>query len=372
MHDASTNRRTFLRSLGAAGLALPWLRTRRLRLARPEGEPLRILMLGGTGFLGPHVVQAALDRGHEVTLFNRGQTNPELFPELEKLRGDRDPEKGDGLDALLEGEWDGVVDTSAYVPRIAAASAELLAERVAHYAFVSTLSVYEGLGAGDVDETSPVGTLGDPSTEQVDGTTYGPLKALCEQAVEAAMPGRVANVRPGLIVGPGDPTDRFTYWPARMEWGGEVLCPGEGDARVQYVDARDLAAFLVHTLEAKVAGVYNAVGPEEPLRMKTFLETCREVVGGDAELVWVEGGFLASQGVRPWSDMPMWLPGGGVASNERARAEGLGFRPLEETVRATLDWLHEEPEGRRVTLRAGISPEREDAVLSAWKGHTGR
>ena len=198
-----------------------------------------LLILGGTGFLGPHTVRAARSHGHKITLFNRGRTNPQLFPDLTHLRGDRDPKTGDGLQALTGRQWDAVIDTSGYVPRLVRASAELLAPNVKQYVFISTISVYADFTKIGIVETDPLGTLDDETVEKITAENQGPLKALCEQAAEAAMPGHVTNVRPGLIVGPGDPTDRFTYWPVRIEHGGEVLAPLPKDAPVQFIDVRD-------------------------------------------------------------------------------------------------------------------------------------
>jgi 2'-hydroxyisoflavone reductase len=340
----------------------------------PPKPPKRILILGGTGFLGPHVVDAARARGHTITLFNRGKTHPGLFPDVEKLHGDRDGH----LEALVGRGWDAVVDTSGYVPRIVRASAELLAPHVGHYIFVSTVSVYATEDKVGADETAPVGTIDDPTTEQVTDKSYGPLKALCEQAAEAAMPGRVANVRPGLIVGPGDPTGRFTHWPARMADGGDVLAPGDGTTPVQYIDGRDLGAWLVRIAEDRTVGVYNAFGPEQRATMRQALDACNHAAGDRAHLVWVDAAFLAAQNVSEWGDMPMWADakgenaGFGTRANQRAIAAGLTFRPTEQTARDTLAWLATLDEPQRTKYRSsGIARDRELAVLAAWKAKTG-
>jgi 2'-hydroxyisoflavone reductase len=326
----------------------------------------RILLLGGTVFLGPALVEAARARGHAVTLFNRGRTRPELFPDVEKLRGDRDG----GLDALRGRRWDAVVDTSGYVPRIVRASAELLAPGVGRYVFVSSISVYrEGVKAG-ADESAPLQQLADPRSEDV-RAHYGALKAASEHAAEAAMPGRVTVVRPGLIVGPDDPTDRFTYWPARLARGGEVLAPGDGRDPVQVIDVRDLAAWTILLVERGETGTYNAVGPAERLTMRAMLEGCRAATGSKATLAWIPKAFLAARGLEPWSHIPAWLPrdesGLAALSNARAVASGLRFRPVADTARDTLAWWKAQPEDRRAKLRAGPSPERERAVLAAWR-----
>ncbi len=330
--------------------------------------PLRLLILGGTKHLGPHVVDAALARGHTVTLFNRGKTNPLLYPDLEKLHGDRD---GD-LDALRDRRWDVVVDTSGYLPRHVKLSAELLAPSVGQYIFISSISVYPDAPEVGMDETYPVATMPDPTREEV-MEFYGPLKALCEQAAEAAMPGRVTNIRPGLIVGPLDTTGRFTHWPARMADGGEVLAPGDGTTPVQWIDGRDLGAWIVRCGEASVVGVYNALGPRGGAPVRDVLEACNRAAGGSATLTWVDEAFLEAQQVTPWGEMPMWIPakddyrGFGTYANARAEAAGLTFRSIEDTARDTLAWLAElEPDEAAKVRSSGITREREAAVLAAW------
>lgn len=331
---------------------------------------MHILILGGTIFLGRALVEAALERGHEITLFNRGQTNPELFPNVEnveKLRGDRE-----GDLAALEGRrWDAVIDTCGYVPRIVHRSAELLADAVAHYTFISTLSVYADVSKIGIDEEMPVATLADESIEKVTGQTYGPLKALCEQAAEAAMPGRVLTVRPGLIVGPHDPTDRFTYWPWRVAQGGEVLAPGQPERRIQFIDMRDLAGWIITMVERQTTGIYNADGPAEPLAMGELLRTCREVSDSDATFTWVSDPFLMDYQVQPWSDMPLWIRASDANTRgffafdcSKAIAAGLTFRPLEITVRDTLNWARGRSPDHQ--WRAGISRQREAELLRAW------
>ncbi|HWU86195.1 MAG TPA: NAD-dependent epimerase/dehydratase family protein [Kofleriaceae bacterium] len=272
--------------------------------ARPAAPPAKktILILGGTGFLGPHVVDAALARGHTVTLFNRGKTRPELYPNVEKLQGDRDGK----LEALRGRTWDAVVDTSAYVPRITKLSAELLAPSVKQYVNISTISVYAGHERPGADETAPLATIADPTNEDVKAS-YGALKALCEQVAEAALPGRVANLRPGLIIGPGDPTGRFTHWPTRMAEGGEVLCPGDGTTPVQYIDGRDLGAWIVKVIEDGTVGTFNALGPARRIPMKEVLDACNAAGGTKAALTWVDAAFLEQEEVAPWSELPMWF-----------------------------------------------------------------
>jgi 2'-hydroxyisoflavone reductase len=326
---------------------------------------VKILIIGGTIFLGRHLVDAAQERGHEVTLFNRGQHHPELFPAVEKLRGDRDG----GLDALSGREWDAVIDTCGSVPRVVRASAELLAEAVGHYTFISTMSVYADLAAPGSNESSPVGTIADETVEDPTGPNYGPLKALCEQAVEAAMPGRSLIIRPGLIVGPHDPSNRFTYWPHRVAMGGEVLAPGTPEQPLQFIiDGRDLAAWIIRMVEAGTTGVFNAKGPDYPLTMGELLDTCVKVSGSDARFTWVDEDFLLDQSVGPWMELPLWLPASmnaiNTARSDKAYAAGLTFRPIAETVRDTLVWDATLPPDTE--RRAGLAPAREAAVLDAW------
>lgn len=338
---------------------------------QPAAPPAKktILILGGTGFLGPHIVRTALERGHTVTLFNRGKTQPHLFPEVEKLQGDRDGK----LDALKGRKWDAVIDPSGYVPRIVKMSAELLAPNTQHYLFISSVSVYkDGMPAG-ADETAPLNTIADPTNEDYKNPmNYGALKALSEQAAEAAMPGRVANVRPGLIIGPGDPTGRFTHWPARCAEGGEVLAPGNGTTPVQYIDGRDLGAWLVHLVEQKTTGTFNALGPDKRVTMKDVLEQCNAASGNKAKLTWVDWEFLKKHEVGPWMEMPMWVPleedpGFGQASNARAVKAGLTFRPLVETAKDTLAWLETLPEDKKARFRSsGIKLDKEQKILAAW------
>ena len=361
------DRRQFLAT--SAGLAA--LSAAPVAIAAPAGRRLDILMLGGTGFLGPHTVRYALDRGHQVTLFNRGRTNSDLFPDLEKLTGDRDPGVGDGLKALEGRRWDAVIDTSGYVPRIVGASSRLLAERVDQYVFVSTICQYDNwLEGGDHGtEDRPRGRLEDPTTEDV-ATHYCALKAHCEEAAEAAMPGRVTQIRPGLIVGPRDGTDRFTYWPVRAAQGGEMLAPGKPSDLTQYIDVRDLAAFMVHALESELTGAYNLVRP--PMPFGEVLHACVAETGADTELTWVPADFLAEHELLAWRDINLWVDGDGPMSGSltwspnKALDAGLRIRPIAETLRDTLAWFSTLPAERQANLRAGIAAGKEKAVLQAW------
>jgi 2'-hydroxyisoflavone reductase len=335
---------------------------------------MKLLILGGTVFLGRYLVEASLARGHELTLFNRGQHNPELYPDVEKLRGDRD-----GDLALLRGRhWDAVIDTSGYLPRVVRASAELLAEATEHYTFISSISVYPYFRSLGLDESAAAGTLDDPTIEEVNGESYGPLKALCERAVEQALPGRTLVIRPGLIVGPHDVSDRFTYWVRRVAQGGEVLAPAHPGWHTQLIDVRDLAEWTVRMVEQKQIGVYNATGPEYELTIGQLLDTCRTVSGSDARFTWVSEQFLAEQQVGPWIELPLWIPqsdpdmlGFSDVSCAKAIAAGLGFRDLALTVRDTLAWdagrlEQADAPAQALQLRAGLSREREQALLQAW------
>jgi 2'-hydroxyisoflavone reductase len=325
---------------------------------------MRILILGGTIFLGRHLVDAAVDRGHEVTLFNRGQHGPDLFPGIEKLRGDRDG----NLTALEGRHWDAVIDTCGYVPRLVQASTDLLADNVKHYTFISSISVYADNSLPGITEASAVGTLADESVEEIDGETYGPLKALCEQAAEAAMPGRVLYVRAGLIFGPYDPTDRFTYWPERIARGGEVLAPGDPEQLVQFVDARDLSAWAISSIEANVTGIFNVTGPASPLSMGDFLQTCADATDSDAAFTWADELFLITNNVGPFGEMPLWVPtehaGMMQADCSKALDSELAFRPLAETIVDTQAWQVTRDD--QYEWRAGLSSQREIDLLEQW------
>jgi 2'-hydroxyisoflavone reductase len=319
---------------------------------------MKLLVLGGTKFLGRYAVEPALAQGHDVTIFTRGQTNPDLFPEAEHLIGDRDRK----LDALRGREWDGVVDTCGFVPRVVRQSAELLADAVQRYVFVSSISVYAD-PSQPLDEGAPLEELEDPASENVE-QDYGALKAAVERVVTEIYGDRGANVRAGLIVGPHDPTERFTYWPRRLAEGGDVLAPGDPSARVQFIDARDLGAWLVHLAEHGPGGNFNATGPAEPLTLGQLLERAIATVESDARLHWVDDQTLLDAEVGPWMELPLWLPGeehSGMMSADiaRARAAGLRFRPAEETVRDTLAWSREAGEQRPT-----LSRDKERAILA--------
>lgn len=329
---------------------------------------MRILIIGGTRFLGRHLVESALERSHEVTLFNRGKSNPDLFPHLETIVGDRERDVN-----KLEGRiWDAVIDTCGYVPRIVRLSAEVLKNNVGRYVFISSISVYANYRKIGINESDPVGRMEDETVEEITGETYGPLKALCEQAVQEIYEERALIIRPGLIVGSHDPTDRFTYWPVRVARGGDVLAPEKPDAPVQIIDVRDLSDFIIRLIQENASGVYNATGPDYGLTLGKLLEVSKQVSGSDANFRWASVDFLNQNKVEPWSDMPAWVPddeeGAGFSRVDVSKAirDGLRFRPLEETVRDTLDWAKTRPVNHE--WRAGLTAEREAQVFAALKG----
>ena len=333
-------------------------------------DPMRILILGGTRFIGPHQVRYALDRGHEVSIFTRGRTEPpffhDYFDRVEHLIGDRD----DDLSALAGREWDAVIDNSASIPRWVAMSTELLQGQVGRYLFVSSISAYADFASVGIDETYPVGQLSSPDVESMN--EYGPMKARCEEIATEAFGDGAINVRPGLIVGPGDNTDRWTYWPVRVARGGEVLAPNSAADPVQNIDARDLSEWIVRLVETPgTGGTYNATG-----EVRTFggmLDEIRAALASDATFTWVSTDFMAEHGVRPWSHMTNWVPpeGESVGMNQVSVAAaveaGLTFRPLGDTARDTMEWWNTLPGERRAQMGAGLPAELEAEVLAAWK-----
>jgi len=322
---------------------------------------MRLLILGGTVFLGRHLSALALDGGHRLTLFNRGRHNPDLFPHAQSLRGDRD----DDLRALAQGEWDAVIDTSGYVPRIVRKSARMLSERAGLYVFISSISVYAGAGAFRADEDAPLAAPCASTSEEVDARTYGPFKAQCEAVVTRETNGRCLIIRPGLIVGPHDPSDRFTYWPRRLSGGGEILAPGSPERQVQFIDVRDLSAWILRMIAQKRTGVFNATGPARPLTMKRLLQQSAEICDSLGKLVWVPDEFLQAERVEPYTQMPLWMPGVDDAVDcGRAIKAGLAFRPLRATIWDTFAWDLSRPPG--TALRAGLPLDREIAILRAW------
>ena len=386
------DRREFLRGMGMAGAGLAAGLGSGSRDVAAQGSwrsgpgseppeqsepqpvsPKRILILGGTGFIGPHTVRYAVERGHEVTIFTRGRTQADI-PDVEHLTGDR----ANDLGALVGRSWDAVLDNNARDYRWVRLSADLLRDATGHYLFVSSISAYAGEATGfeggervfwepTVDESAP---LIAPSADfhEGDEASYGLSKTLGEEAVRTAFPGRATIVRPGLIVGPGDRTDRFTYWPVRIDRGGEVLAPGTGLDATQIIDVRDLTEWIVRMAETGTPGVFNATGPEARMSMAEMIYGIRAISSAPVSFTWVPASFLAEQEVRPWSDMPAWIPGDplSLVSVAGAVEAGLTFRPLAVTALDTLEYQKRRPEDERIELQAGLPPHRETEVLRAW------
>lgn len=337
---------------------------------------MKLLILGGTRFLGRHLADQALAQGHTVTLMHRGRSGPGLFPQAEHRIADRD---GD-LAALAHGEWDSLIDTSAYVPRQVRAVAAQLAGRVGQYQLVSTISVYAEVGAGGVDEDAALQVLPDPATEAVTGDTYGGLKVLCERAAMEGFAGHCLISRPGLLVGPHDPTGRFSWWLQRLQRGGTVLAPGDPATPVQFIDARDAAAWMLLQAGVGTTGIFNLTGPAQPLTIGGLLGNARSTLNPAAQLQWVDEKFLLDAGVAPWSDLPVWLPRAQAGLHRvdiaRALATGLHCRPLADTLGDTALWLQgrvPSPVDPAAPPRppVGLAPEREAALLQAWKARPG-
>lgn len=344
----------------------------------PPPAPKRILILGGTGFIGPHMVEYALARGHEVTTFTRGRSDTELPPAVEQLIGDRNNDH-----SALEGRrWDVVLDNNTQDYRWVQTSTGLLADATEHYLFVSSISVYATQGVGGGPEQVIMEPMVDEDFQRIprpDGWTdgddapYGLMKTLSEDIVHAAFPGRATVVRPGLIVGPGDPTDRFTYWPVRLDEGGEVLAPGNPEHATQVIDQRDLTEWIVRLAESRTMGDFNATGPAERRSMAQMLDEVGSVASNPYELTWVPESFLAEQGVRAWVDLPAWIPGDPTmfVDVRDAVAAGLTFRPLATTSRDTLAWDRTRPAEERENRQFGMSRERERQALDAWHAARG-
>jgi nucleoside-diphosphate-sugar epimerase len=379
----STSRRKFLQLSALAGgaglLSSNSLLSKFVQAASllPKPKPLRILILGGTGFTGPLQVKYALSRGHQVTVFNRGKSHPgELPKEAEQLIGDRNGQ----LDALKGRKWDVCIDVPTSIPVWVRDAAQILQGNVERYIFISTISVYSDVKKPGSDETAPLAKYEGPdamketqkSLRDSNFALYGPLKALSEAEAEKWFPGKALIVRPGLIVGPGDESDRFTYWPVRIERGGEVLAPGNQTDPVQFIDARDLAEWIIRMAEQGTTGIFNATGPKSKMTIKEMLEGIKSATKSNAQFTWASAEFLAAQKVSPWSDMPVWVPpvgdeaGFSELSIKRALAKGLTFRSLADTTQATLEWFHKQTPERQAKQRAGISAAREAEVLAAW------
>ncbi|MCB9885132.1 MAG: twin-arginine translocation signal domain-containing protein [Planctomycetes bacterium] len=374
MPDLRPTRRSFLQTSAGAVAALPLVG----HLQPRRREPKKILVLGGTGFLGPHFVRAAVAAGHTVTLFNRGRTNPGLFKELEQLHGQRrrprpgranDPAQD--LSALENRKWDCVLDTSGYFTGEVEDVCKVLGGNVGQYVYVSSMSVYASLekDASPVDEDSPLLSLQDKYVQDMgkEFENYGGLKRHCEDAAAAAFPGAATLVRPGYIVGPGDYSDRFSYWPARFDRGGECLAPGDPDNDLQFIDVRDLGAWLVHLCEQKITGPFNAVGFDGRISVEEFLHTGKGTRNHSCTFTWVDDKFLEDNGVSSWQEMGCWTPKAknGHTSNAKAIAAGAKYRPIAETIRDTAEWVkNERGDG---PWRAGMTAEREKDLLAKWK-----
>src|SRR6266516_2742229 len=365
------DRRRFIKISTASALASRVTATS--LFAEKTPTPMSILILGGTGFTGPYQVRYALSRGHKVTTFNRGKTHPgELPAEVEQLVGDRNG----NLDALKNRRWDVVIDNPTMLPAWVRDVAQVLKGNVDRYIFISTISVYGDSKQGP-DESAPTEKYegADPYKETIEAVrasgfkTYGPLKVLSEREAEKWFPGKTLIIRPGLIVGPRDESDRFTYWPVRIDHGGEILAPGSPSDPVQFIDARDLAEWTIRMAENGETGIYNATGPAKPLGVGGMLDGIKAALKSNARFTWVTEDFLAQQKVQPWSDMPVWTgreSGLARAKIDRAMSKGLTIRPLAETARDTLAWFKSLPQDRQSKMHAGLTPEREAEVLAAW------
>lgn len=369
----STNRRQFIQAglVGGAGIAAGGLpaSAKADHHVSGHGESLDILILGGTGYIGPHMVREALRRGHSVSLFNRGRTNNELFPDLTLFKGDRDG----GLDALKGQKFDAVIDNSGYVPRHVHDSATLLKDNISHYVFVSTISVYDSFAVAN-NEDSPLGKMDDETVEEVTGETYGPLKVLCEKrAAEVMGPDDITILRPTYICGPGDKTDRFSWWPIRTAMGGEMLWPGKPADPIQIIDVRDFAMFTLDSIEQKIAGTFNTVTPKAGYTIGELHDDCMAITAADTQSVWVDAKFLADQEMTDRGNIPVWADPNGEAGKvawvdgTRATAAGMTTRPIRETARDTLSWWKVQPEERTAEPRAGLKPEGEAELIAAFK-----
>jgi 2'-hydroxyisoflavone reductase len=386
-----TSRREFLAGSAAAGLGLGFAGiagggctdSRGTDGTRGDGavaesgvaradRSLRILILGGTAFLGPAQVDYALSRGHTVTLFNRGQTNPHLFPGVEKLVGDRTVPDYSALEGR---QWDAVIDNSANVASWVADATAALRDVAGRYLFVSSISAHKDNSILGQDENGPVFTEEEYDEVMASGadfgTAFGPNKAQAERLTFRAFGDRGIVVRPGLIVGPMDRSGRFTYWPVRIHRGGEVLAPGDGTDLAQIIDVRDLGRFMVHLVEAEASGTFNATGPESPMTMAEMLYGIRAITSTPVTFTWVHADFLQEHEVGAWMEMPVWVypseetRGFSAYDCSKAMAAGLSFRPLAETARDTLDWWEALPEGEQ-NLRTGLDPGKEASILRAW------
>ncbi|MFT7618261.1 MAG: 2'-hydroxyisoflavone reductase [Planctomycetota bacterium] len=365
----SIDRRDFLKRSGIAGvlgLVAPLTAASKQDTRSSAPKKMKVLIIGGTSLIGPHVVATLKKRGHEITLFNRGRTNTHLFPELEKLRGDRNKD----LSALKGRKWDVVIDNCGYFPKQIRKSTAVLKDS-GFYMFISSVSAFANAHLEDTNDNSPLGKIDNPEEqERITGANYGPLKACCERETTKAFPGQSVIVRPGLIVGPGDSSDRFTYWPTRSARGGEMLAPGKPEWGTQFIDVRDLADWMVHLCEKKTLGTFSALGPNKPLPFGDLLESCKRTSQSDAKFLWMTPEFMKANKISAWGDMPLYVHPSdnmkrpAMISNKTSVAAGLKFRPVDETTKATLDYHLSRDKTRK--FRAGISAKREAEVIKIW------
>ena len=357
------NRRDIIKAGAGTALALA-----AGRIAAEAGQEKTMLILGGTGFIGPHMTELALARGWKVTHFNRGKRDADGVPNVETLHGDR---KGQ-LDSLKGRKWDVVVDNTGYIPKFQKMSVDILAPNTGYCLYISSISAYASFEKPN-DIGSPTGVLENKDQEEITNETYGPMKALCEQYVRDGYGSRSSIVRPGYIVGPLDPTDRFTYWPVRVAKGGEMAVPGTPADPIQVVDVRDLVAFMMELVDRRVDGYFNAVTPPGAITMGQLMDTSKKVSGADTSLTWIDEDFLAANlkpeemNFAPWSPMKGPEAGGSLTGMSHSAKEGLRARPLEETVRDTLAWHETRPAERKAALRSGFTAENEAAILAAWR-----
>ena len=327
---------------------------------------MKILIIGGTRFVGRALVETAVSKGHTVTLFNRGKSNPDLFADVETIVGDRDG----GLDGLRGRSWDVVIDTCGYLPRLVRDSAELLKDAVEQYIFISTISVYADFASRGMDESAPLATMADETVEEITGETYGALKVLCEKAVDEVINGRVLHIRPGFIVGPHDMTDRFSYYPHRIAQGGSVLLPESPDWPMQVIDTRDLAEWTILAAEQQLTGIYNITGPNYPLSFRKLVETCQDISQSNATFTYASEQFLQENDAQNAFPLWAWEEDAGVhtVNSQKAIAAGLTFRPLAETVRDTLGYLDTLPVDHE--WKVGLQPAQEADLLAKWKDNS--
>jgi len=364
------NRRDALKLTGAAASTLVVNSALAQSPTPARSKPLRVLILGGTGFIGPHFVNTLRDAGHQLTLFNRGRRNPGLFKDVETLLGDRDGK----IDTLKGRDWDVVIDNSGYVPRQVKLTADLLKGHVQQYIFVSSISAYGDLTKIGIDEDHPVAKLADPKIEQITNESYGGLKALCEQVVITTFGKQGTVFRPSYIVGPGDTTDRFTYWPVRVSRGGEMLAPGTATDPIQFIDARDLADFARVCVEQHVGGIYNLCNQPRSVSMGQLLDTSKAIAKANTRYKWMSEAFIEKHKLMETGEIPIWSPttgseaGASLISCTRAVQQGLKFRPLQTTVADTLAWHAKRPAAEQQKLRAGLTAEREAELLKLLNG----